>query len=118
MSKPAKGVIGKSILLDYPMSCFSFSKKQFKKLSLVSSNFWLGDTYGQWKVIGSGGTGNPVPRTEAASILEILKASIKRFWLNKVGACLLPRTHSVQGCLRLRYFKYGEFLYAGLRILG
>jgi hypothetical protein len=53
MSKEAKGVLVKSVLQAvpaYPMSCFQFTKKQCKKISGVSSNFWWGTKDGQRKV--------------------------------------------------------------------
>jgi hypothetical protein len=53
MSKEGRSILVKSILQavpTYAMSCFWFSKKTCKQLSLISSNFGWGDTDGKRKV--------------------------------------------------------------------
>jgi hypothetical protein len=53
LSKKGKEILVKSVLQatsTYPMSCFRFTKKQCKKLSSISANFWWGDTDGSRRV--------------------------------------------------------------------
>jgi hypothetical protein len=53
LSKKGKEILVKSVLQatpTYPMSCFGFTKKQFKKLSSISADFWWGDTDGSRRV--------------------------------------------------------------------
>jgi hypothetical protein len=53
MSKEGRSTLVKSVLQAVPgfaMSCFQLAKKQCKKLSSVSSNFWWGESDGQRKV--------------------------------------------------------------------
>jgi hypothetical protein len=53
MSKAAKGTLVKSVLQTvhaFPMSCFQLTKKQCKKLSMISSTFWWGHKDNERKV--------------------------------------------------------------------
>jgi hypothetical protein len=115
MSKAAKGTLVKSVLQAvpaFPMSCFQLTKKQCKKLSSISSNFWWGDKDNQRKVHWV--SWSKMCRSKEKGGLGFRNFEcFNQAFLAKQGWRLITSPNSLCAkTLRARYFKNSDFLRA------
>jgi hypothetical protein len=94
------------------MSCFQFTKKQCKKISGVSSNFWWGTKDGQRKVYWI--SWDKMCRSKDRGGLDFCDFEcFNKAFLAKQGWRMITEPNSLcTRVLKVRYYKEGDFLSA------